>query len=280
MALPQAADITSAGESAAERRLLMGIASNLYLTSLALVLSNKLVATGDATLVSQIARVLPSTVEDRTQFFLAMQAIGFTTQMQNACAAMLDLQSRGRQELEFPSGPHRIFRTAKDPHVALQRLWRAAAEAGLELLSQLKPLQAHAHDSQIPLRLHLCHSRLTLAVAGALDATADELAGTLPVWIRRRRFARTQTEYKVTVWTRDRRVRAHVLDVSQGGALLAIDVGLTRGEKLQIEFRGRNMMSAIVQWTHETRAGVKFMTALDALDPLLSASAERPPASL
>lgn len=250
-----------------QQTLLTGLATNLYLTALALCLSNRLVETADSSLITAIARASPPEIADPRDIASALATLRLDPDTAALCLAVIELQARARQELEFPSGPHRIFRPTLGSHAALQRLWQSAAENGFLVLSRI--LAGSAAPALAMERLGASRTKLASAIDGTWMLTADDMAGVLPVWIRRRRHTRYAKSLPVTVWARDRRERGEALDVSQGGALLVLRGQIGRGEKLQIEFRGRGLIAAIVQWTLDSRVGIKFVDPLHPSDPLL-----------
>jgi PilZ domain len=261
--------VSAIDPTVSQQALLTGLATNLYLTALALCLSNRLVSTSDSSLITALARSAPPAVSEPESVAASIASLGLDDATAQLCMALLDLQARARRELEFPSGPQRLFRPALTSHVALQRLWQSAAENGLEVLSRV--LAVDCGPTLARERLIAAHVKLGNAVDGTMTLSAEEIAGVLPVWIRRRRHTRQAISVSVTIWARDRRERGQVLDISQGGALLLMKGSASRGDKLQVEFPGRRPITAIIQWTHDTRVGVKFVEPLEQSDPLLAA---------
>lgn len=59
-------------------------------------------------------------------------------------------------------------------------------------------------------------------------------------------------------------VRAHLINVSQSGALVHADPTPRRGDMIRIEIQGI-LVSAQVRWTDGPRFGLSFIQSLDAL---------------
>jgi PilZ domain len=257
-----------------DQALLIGLASNLFLTAVTLSLANQLAATADTRFITAMARCAPPHLDQPDQTLAALGTAGFDAATVSLCGAVWELQARARRELEFPSGPHRFFRPAVNAYVGLQRLWQAAAEHGLAINTHILPNIAPSLAKE---RLNMSRVKLAAVTQGDAVPTADEIAGVLPIWIRRRRHKRHAIALPVTVWARDRREQGQALDISEGGALLMMRGASVRGDKLQIEFPWRPLMAAIVQWRHDSRTGVKFVYPLNADDPLLLLDAAKTP---
>lgn len=136
--------------------------------------------------------------------------------------------------------------------------------SAVEVTEATRQTQTHADHALAASRtLEDVASSLTRSVAAfAADVTAD--------LTERRTTLRVRVDETVTAVIRGRRCEVRTLDVSERGACIALDGGLTVGETVVLEWPGGRRIDAIVAWTSPKAVGLGLARSIEhpALAPI------------